>query len=1058
MAWGSFFAWLAALVGAPSAVAVLMRRTVVAHPVLGAALLVAAVVVIAAVGLARELWRTKYRDRLINWISAGLDRGAARFGKRYREYLLTDLRFIDLKGLAGRFYTPELDEVYVDVALQPQDAGKVPSSDLPTAELTDLPASGQRGLITDFLDRPRPRVLAVIGAPGSGKTTLLRHTARELCARRRERHHRRTTPVLLYLRDHAGAIVEDPRVALPLLVSSVLERYGLTEPPGWLERRLRAGECVVLLDGLDEVARQEDRQIVADWVTVQVIRYSANDFVITSRPLGYQSTPIEGAITLQTQPFTAEQVSRFVHSWYLAVERHSTGVDDDAVTLRASVEADELITLLRAAPSLRVLTVNPLLLTMIATVHRHHGALPGSRAELYAQICQVLLWRRQAAKKLAVEPRGDQKELLMRVLAFEMMRHQVRDLTTSEASAILRPLLGRISKNLTAEEFLDSAASSGLFIERENGVRSFAHLTFQEYLAAAHINNKNLSSVLIANVSDIWWRETTLLYVTGTDAGPIVEACLNASTLPALTLAFDCAEQAGELAEHLQDKLDSLLVEGLAPSADPQLRRLMIGVTVARYLRHVVDTDSGTRVCSQAVTANIYQLFLDDMERRGQPRPPDARPVTGPAAANRPITGVRGSDAIAFVDWVNEITGGQPSYRLPTLAEIQDSAVTDALKKQLNPVYHSIWYADDHSDESPRLCIPLGASPPWWISAAQVRERLVADFRNAPFTLGLLPLVIHVCAFSRVLKVLVRSRDFTRTLDMTGISEFDLGGARDRDASRALHFAQGISLARNFLSDPDYDLARALDSAAAIANAYTSIFDIPPDKTLQLASTLDYVATRSVALAFERPYEGDLARTLDLKLVLERKGDLIDDRDLDIGNNLDRALARASESCLGIALSRMLILPDKAPENTDSLKELSDIFGKSFIDIEANRIADFSLSPDLLTTIAHRATARLAARLNQDRFATSEWTLQLIGRFEGLAKVILLREQLITPSAVCALRIMALCLAAQADAFQVLEAGDDFRVIAAGISWIERRLAGEDEPTETVILAASWTL
>ena len=56
----------------------------------------------------------------------GLDRGAARFGKRYREYLLTDLRFIDLKGLAGRFYTPELDEVYVDVALQPRDADKVP--------------------------------------------------------------------------------------------------------------------------------------------------------------------------------------------------------------------------------------------------------------------------------------------------------------------------------------------------------------------------------------------------------------------------------------------------------------------------------------------------------------------------------------------------------------------------------------------------------------------------------------------------------------------------------------------------------------------------------------------------------------------------------------------------------------------------------------------------------------------------------------------------------------------------------------------------------------------
>lgn len=103
---------------------------------------------------------------------------------------------------------------------------------------------------------------------------------------------------------------------------------------------------------------------------------------------------------------------------------------------------------------------------MIATVHRHQGALPGSRAELYAQICQVLLWRRQAAKKLPVEPGGTQKERLMRVLAFEMMRREARDLTTDQAAAILRPILRRVSKDLTAEDFLDDAASNGLFIER----------------------------------------------------------------------------------------------------------------------------------------------------------------------------------------------------------------------------------------------------------------------------------------------------------------------------------------------------------------------------------------------------------------------------------------------------------------------------------------------------------------------------------------------------------------------------------------------------------------
>ena len=51
--------------------------------------------------------------------------------------------------------------------------------------------------------------------------------------------------------------------------------------------------CLILLDGFDEIASQEDRQRVAQWVQQQMIAYGGNRFVITSRPLGYQSNPLE---------------------------------------------------------------------------------------------------------------------------------------------------------------------------------------------------------------------------------------------------------------------------------------------------------------------------------------------------------------------------------------------------------------------------------------------------------------------------------------------------------------------------------------------------------------------------------------------------------------------------------------------------------------------------------------------------------------------------------------------------------------------------------------------
>ena len=658
-------AWLAAAVGGPSAWAAFNQHELAAHPLLGIILAIVAAVAVLAGGLVATLWHTRYHNRVINWMGDGLDRRLAGFGGKYRARVLSDLRFVDLHGLVGRHFEPELDDVYVDVALVARDASKVPSSDLPagTADpssgraTTPIPASGQRHVLNELLRNPQPRVLAVIGAPGSGKTTLLRHTAREACQRTGRTRARRDAPILLYLREHAATIAANPQVSLPMLAAEVLVRYGLTEPTGWFDGQLRAGRCLVLLDGFDEVAVQSDRQAISDWVSAQVTRYPDNDFVVTSRPLGYQSAPIDGAITVQTQPFTPNQVRRFVHAWYLAENRQATATDDPTIVTKSREDADDLLSRLHDAPGLRPLTVNPLLLTMIAIVHRHHGALPGSRAELYAQICQVLLWRRQTAKKLAVEPGGEQKERLMRVLAYEMMLRKAADIPVGQAATILKPAVRRIVPGLPVEEFLSDAAASGFFVEREAGKLAFAHLTFQEYLAAAHIKDKNLLDRLANSVDDAWWRETILLYVAGADASPVVEACLSANTVPALALAFDCADEAGELAEGLRERLDALLATGLAPSAGPALRQLLVAVTLARHFRPAIETASGTQICRQLVTTGIYQFFLDDMAKAGIHCPPDV-PSAHFTEPGNVVMGMRGSDAIEFAKWANAASGG----------------------------------------------------------------------------------------------------------------------------------------------------------------------------------------------------------------------------------------------------------------------------------------------------------------------------------------------------------------------------------------------------------------
>ncbi|GGM83263.1 hypothetical protein GCM10011609_18970 [Lentzea pudingi] len=671
---GKILGLLGMAIAPPAAAFAFLQTWAKAHPVLALVVLVAYEAVVLGLGFAGKLvggtadeLNKRWKDDLARTIDEGTRRRFSGFERRYRESVLGSLRFIDLKGLATMgFYTPELDEVFVDVSLAHSDPTTVPSDVLGHRQ-----TQRERRVIGDLINQQQPVVLAVIGAPGCGKTTLLRHTALLVCRERRRR--RRKIPALLYLRDHVQAITEG--TALP----DVIDRAA---PVGWFEQQLRAGSCVVLLDGLDEVADQQNRRAVSDWVERQIIRYPLNDFVITSRPHGYETAPVSGADIVQVRGFTDDQVTRFVRSWYFAFEQRSTGEKSPEIARRAEEEANDLLERLHQNPSLYELTVNPLLLTMIANVHKFRGALPGSRVDLYSEICQVLLWRRQEAKKLVSELTGDQKMTLLSGLAYSMMSRQLRDISRDDLSAEFRSSLRRMARGMDEQDFMADMTSCGLLLERERDMFAFAHLTFQEYLAAHHIREKQLAPQLAARVDDAWWRETTLLFVARANADPIVRACLESGTVAALSLALDCSEEGSELSPGLRGDLDAMLRAVSDSGDDTSFRNLMVQVVVSRYLRRLVRTGEGTRLCAEPVSNRIYQLFLDVH--------PHCSPDVPLGAPDEPVRGVWGDDALSFVEWVNRLSPGV-TFRLPRQEELRSSP-TFAKLRPLSP-----WIIDSNS-------------------------------------------------------------------------------------------------------------------------------------------------------------------------------------------------------------------------------------------------------------------------------------------------------------------------------------------------------------------------
>ncbi|TMR40753.1 NACHT domain-containing protein [Actinomadura geliboluensis] len=601
-----------------------------------------------------------------------------RAGSR-REYLRRMRSTVDQMETIGLVTQAEFvlrtRQVYVDVMLRPRTVTDVVTD----TGIGPGPAegAGRRASLASFL--AGGRMLAVLGAAGSGKTTLARHTALEMVERRRFGLRRRgRLPVLLYLRDHAASVLGDEPGGLAQIAAAAPWLNGAVSAE-WLEHRLERGQCVVLLDGLDEVADARHRGRVVQWMEEQYSRYPDNAFVVTSRPGGYDGNRLSRADVLQVQRFTSRQIRDFLHAWYRAIEHRSREGDARGIDLVAARSADDLFHRISGRPTLYDMAANPLLLTMIANVHRYRGSLPGSRAALYEEVCQVLLHRRQEAKNLGAgeveELSGDKKERIVQELAWYMMRRKLRDIPAEEAERAIRTVLQRTAPDITPEAFLRYVRRSGLLLEHQYRHYGFAHLTLQEYLAAALVpGHASRRQLLVENVSDPAWRETTLLWAARADASPVVEACLEARTVTALSLAYACLDEAREVDPALRARLDELLN---TTSDDPDEIRLLDGVAAARALQdtHALD-DTGTRICADPVPNELWARY--------------ASHVGNDSNVPEPGADLWSTDIPPFLFWLNGLFGDGTGYRLPTPSE-----ASHALGSDLYPADRTGLYAAD---------------------------------------------------------------------------------------------------------------------------------------------------------------------------------------------------------------------------------------------------------------------------------------------------------------------------------------------------------------------------
>lgn len=388
------------------------------------------------------------------------------------------------------------------------------------------------------------RKLVIEGKPGSGKTTFVRWLAWMLCRPAgvpAELLWLTGFPVWVRISEldqHIAGTVEsrspgDPATAVdPRWIAHFLASHkGWDLDEAFFVNQFQQQDTVLLLDGLDEAATHQRRVDM-----VKMIREAAGQYgcriVVTTRPGVHEGrATLEGFGLASIDDLNEDGINGFLLQWCRWLKR---GEERAAETYY-----DELRKAV-AAPGIRHLVRNPLMLTSLAVLHFRRHQLPEQRVKLYEQILDWL------AEQTVEKHREYKKDSLLERLGFlalgmqEWKGGQKLALGIDDAAALLTP---KADSPAPMRQFLERVQTDSGMITLRGGEIVFWHRSFQEYLAA-----RTMADLPDAKIPP---RARRLLYAAeGREVLPLVAASMAEKAKQRLNLLFE------DLIRHAASKKD----------------------------------------------------------------------------------------------------------------------------------------------------------------------------------------------------------------------------------------------------------------------------------------------------------------------------------------------------------------------------------------------------------------------------------------------------------------------------------------------------------------------
>lgn len=410
---------------------------------------------------------------------------------RYREHLQAEYGYVTLEGLPADTQvggkSRRLETLFV-----PMDVEELVSP--PTRKRASERVPFNRVLEAESR-------IALVAAPGAGKSTLLKRLAVAYSSPERLSEGSDNLPA----RDWLPVVVrcrqlgELSRSTILEVIESLPARAELPELTSQfilaVTERLKTGNVLLLIDGLDEISDEADRLAFATQLRTFLATYPRARLVVSSREVGFRAVAgalASACVSYKLSELDDDDIRQLVSSWQIEFLGEGPRAFEASRLVASDILANDRVS---------ALATNPLLLTTLLLVRRWLGELPRRRSALYGKAIEVLLmtWNVEGHDPL------DQSEVLPQLsyVAFSMMAAGEQVLSAHRLAELLRDARNEMPEELegcriSVQDFVSrveerssllALAGHEVIDGQLRAVYEFRHLTFQEYLTALGVVN-----------------------------------------------------------------------------------------------------------------------------------------------------------------------------------------------------------------------------------------------------------------------------------------------------------------------------------------------------------------------------------------------------------------------------------------------------------------------------------------------------------------------------------------------------------------------------------------